>query len=76
MCVRGVTAEKAALISKKHPSMASLYDHYRALANDEERESYFRDWGSESGGRRFGPALSRRISLLLNSRSLDETALP
>lgn len=59
LTIRHLTPEKAVMIADKFCSIRDLYRHY-LLLNPEEGENYFKNWETRSG-RKFGPALAKRI---------------
>lgn len=72
LCIRQLTAEKAAAIVEKFPTLLSLYRLYSSIPEERTREQHFKDWSVDGDPqRRFGPALSKRIYRLVHGRSYD-----
>lgn len=61
VAIRGISADKAALISEKFPSPISLYKLYASLSEEKARENYFKYWSVEDTNRKFGSVLSKRL---------------
>lgn len=74
LAIRHLTPEKAILIADKFCSIRDLYRHY-LLLNPEEGENYFKNWEAQSG-RKFGPALAKRIYQIFTQPKYTDTSTP
>lgn len=71
LCVRYLTPEKVEAIVSQFPSFMSLWRHLKSIKDIKAREEVFKEWIVGSQQRRFGMALSRRITQLFSSSKYD-----
>lgn len=71
MTIKGVTFEKACVILKAFPTPTALHRFYQNLGNDLAREDAFKEFGNDRDdkGKRFGPALSKKIYEVFGRRA-------
>lgn len=61
LCIKGMSADRVALVASHFPTPAALYEEYARQSDDQSRRRYFEQWRCEGALKSFGPKLSHKL---------------